>query len=78
YLGGLVCQKCKAKDRNSASVLKGTINSIIFLESTPWKKALNLNISKSIRQELRSILYNFLTFHLDKNLKSYRFLFQPV
>ncbi len=78
YLGGLVCQKCKTKDRNSASVLKGTINSIVFLESSPWKKALNLNINKPIRQELRSILYNFLTFHLEKNLKSYRFLFQPV
>lgn len=78
HLGGLICPKCKPKDKNSTALLKGTINSLIFLESTPWLKALNLNMSRQIRQELRSILYNFLSFHLEKNLKSYRFLFSPI
>lgn len=78
YLGGLICQSCKNKDRNSNSVLKGTINSLIFLESSPWNKTLNLSLSKQIRLELKSILYNFLSFHLDKQMKSYRFICNPL
>ena len=78
YLGGLICPACKNKDRNANTILKGTINSLIFLESSPWKKTLNLSLSKQIRLELRSILYNFLSFHLDKQMKSSRFLFNPI
>ncbi|MBM3252233.1 MAG: DNA repair protein RecO [Candidatus Omnitrophica bacterium] len=78
YLGGLICPNCKNIDRNSSSVLKGSVNSLIFLEISPWQKALNLSLSKQIKSELRSILYNFLSFHLDKNMKSYRFLTNPI
>ncbi|MFH1655490.1 MAG: DNA repair protein RecO [Candidatus Omnitrophota bacterium] len=78
YLGGLICPACKNRDENTSSVLKGTINSLIFLETSPWQKSLNLALSKQLESELRSILYNFLSFHLDKNMKSYRFLNNPL
>ncbi len=78
YLGGLICSDCKSKDMNASPVLKGTINSLIHLETFSWVKALNLGISKQMRLELRSVLYNFLSFHLDKRMKSFRFLCNTV
>jgi DNA repair protein RecO (recombination protein O) len=78
HLGGLICSVCKKNDKNSSTILKGTINSIIFLESSSWKKAMNLSLSKQIRFELRGILYNFISFHLNKQMKSYRFLCNPI
>ncbi|MFC1704161.1 DNA repair protein RecO [Candidatus Omnitrophota bacterium] len=77
-LGGLICSVCAGNDINSNTVLKGTINSLIHLETFSWHKALTLGLSKQIRQELRSILYNFLSFHLEKSMKSFQFLANPI
>jgi len=73
-LGGLVCQKCLDRDRYSHDILKGTIASILHVENSDWQKVLNLALSNRVKQELRNILFNFLSVHLDKPLKSYRFI----
>lgn len=73
-LGGLICLKCLDRDRQSHDILKGTIASIMHVESSDWQRALNLGLSNKVKSELRSILFNFLSVHLDKRLKSYRFI----
>ena len=77
-LGGLICGDCSVHDEEANSVLQGTINSLVHLESFAWAKALNLGISRQIRLELRSVLYNFLSFHLEKRMKSFHFLANPL
>ncbi|MFC1594613.1 DNA repair protein RecO [Candidatus Omnitrophota bacterium] len=77
-LGGLLCPHCRDRDEYSNSILKGTVNSLIHLEACSWHKALTMGLHKTIRLELRSILYNFLSFHLDKEMKSFRFLYNPA
>ncbi|MDP2939021.1 MAG: DNA repair protein RecO [Candidatus Omnitrophota bacterium] len=72
-LGGLVCSDCAFKDRNSQTVLMGTTASILHIEKSTWAEALRLGISFGIRQELNSILNQFLTFHLERPLKTLRF-----
>lgn len=73
-LGGLICAACSTKDRYATPILKGTIASIIHIEKTDWGEGLRLGISPVIRRELNSILNNFLTFHLEKPLKSSKFI----
>jgi DNA repair protein RecO (recombination protein O) len=73
-LGGLICSNCNNRDRYSHGILKGTIASIMHVEHSEWQKALNLGLSGRVKQELRNILFNFLSTHLDRPLKSSRFL----
>jgi len=74
-LGGLICLDCLDRDRHSHNILKGTIASILHVENSDWQRALNLGLSSRIKQELSGILFNFLSFHLDKKLKSSRFVY---
>ncbi len=75
HLGGLICEKCSFKDRTAKPILKGTIASILHIEKSGWQYSLRLGISGTIRQELDSILSNFLSFHLEKPLKPLKLTF---
>lgn len=72
--GGLLCPKCAYRDSNIHSVLKGTIASIKHIEESEWPDTLRLSLSSPIKSELRNMLDRFLTFHLEKRLKTVRFL----
>ncbi len=73
-LGGLICHNCASQDKGSVPILKGTIATILHIEKSAWKDSLRLGISYGIRKELKSILNSFLTFHLERPLKTWKFL----
>jgi len=56
------------------AISKGTIASIMHIEKSAWRESLRLGISYGMRKELGSILNSFLTFHLEKPLKTLKFL----
>ena len=72
--GGLVCPACGCANSYSTNVLKGTIASILHIEQSPWEDALRLGLSTRIREELNTILHNFMEFHLQIKLKSEKLL----
>lgn len=74
--GGLVCQRCQGKDTALVPVTRGAVTSLLYIEDKPWKACLLLKMPPSIKQELRRILNNFLVFHLEKNIKSAKYLFK--
>lgn len=74
-LGGLLCLHCRARDQDSASVLKGTIASIRHIEEQEWVRALRLGLNSSVKLELKELLNDFLVFHLEKHLKSPQYLY---
>lgn len=73
-LGGVLCPRCFGLDRNAKTTLKGTLASIDYIEKASWPKALQLKATPKIAKELATILTSFLDIHLDKEIKSRRFL----
>jgi len=73
-LGGLVCSSCKAPAGSMVSITKGTVSSIMHIEETPWPIALRLGLSERIKKELKYVLNHFLVFHLERHLRSTKFL----
>lgn len=72
--GGLLCPKCAYRDSQIHPVLKGTIASIKHIEKSGWSDTLRLNLAHPIKTELEGMLDRFLTFHLEKRLKTARFI----
>ena len=69
-LGGLLCAGCYHKDLKARTVFRGTVASILHIEKNDFKINLNLGMNPQIKKELNIILNAFLTFHLEKELKS--------
>ena len=68
--GGLLCANCNGRDNHSTSVLKGTVASILHIEQSNWQDALRLGLNAKVKEELHSILHNFMEFHLQIRPKS--------
>ncbi|HLF17380.1 MAG TPA: DNA repair protein RecO [Candidatus Omnitrophota bacterium] len=73
-LGGLICPDCPTRETSLIMISKGTVSSILHVEQNDWAKALRLGLIKTTRRELKYILNNFLVYHLERRLKSARFL----
>ena len=73
-LGGLVCEVCRQVHGDAAPISRGTVASIIHIEKNEWEKSLRLGLTAPIKKELKYVLNNFLVFHLEKNLRSARFV----
>jgi len=69
-LGGLLCQSCYPKDLRARPIFRGTVASILHIEKNDFRSNLNLGMNPQIKRELDSILNAFLSFHLEKELKS--------
>lgn len=69
-LGGLLCTRCYHKDLKARTIFRGTVASILHIEKNDFKINLNLGMNPQIKKELNTILNAFLTFHLEKELKS--------
>lgn len=73
-LGGLLCARCYSKDPKARSIFRGTVASILYIENNDFKNNINLGINPQIKRELDLILSSFLSFHLEKELKSQKVL----
>lgn len=73
-LGGLVCEVCRPSNMDASIVSKGTVATILHIEQSHWEQSLKLGLSDVIKRELKFVLNNFLVFHLEKNLKSAKYL----
>lgn len=73
-LGGLICSVCRPTGADASLVSRGTVASILHIEQSEWEKSLKLGLSGLIQKELKFVLNNFLVFHLEKNLRSAKYL----
>ncbi len=72
--GGLICSLCPTSERTFTIISKGTIASMLHIEKNDWEKSLRLGLTKTVRSELKYILNNFLLYHLEKRIKTSRFI----
>lgn len=72
--GGLVCGQCPIDELNSTTISQGAVASILHIEKSDWEKCLRLGLTPSVKKELKYILNHFLVYHLERQLKTARYL----
>ena len=73
-LGGLVCLRCRLDEPHVTLVSRGAVASLLHIERSDWQVSLRLGISEPIKKELKFLLNDFLVFHLDRQLKTAKYL----
>jgi len=73
-LGGLLCGVCKDSHAEATPISLGAVASILHIQKNNWDAALRLGMAPFIKKELKFVLNHFLVFHLERHLRSTRFL----
>ncbi|MFW5942691.1 MAG: DNA repair protein RecO [Chloroflexota bacterium] len=73
-LGGLLCPGCRQADKNGRSVSAAAVKVLRFLQTRPWSAVSSLRLRRELHSELESVMYYYLTYILERNLKSADFL----
>ena len=74
FSGGLICPLCPATETTLSLVSRGTVATILHIERNNWAHSLRLGFTQPVKRELKFILNNFLVYHLERPLKSSRYL----
>ena len=74
FKGGLVCSRCQRQGMALMSVSPGAVASLLYVGRHPWGQCLKLVLAPSVKRELKEILNNFLIYHLEKNIRSGKYL----
>ena len=77
-LGGLLCRDCPSSETTFTNISQGTIASVYHIEQNNWQKCLRLGLTRPVKSELKYLLNNFLVYHLEKKIKTARFLDETV
>ncbi|MFA5146000.1 MAG: DNA repair protein RecO [Candidatus Omnitrophota bacterium] len=72
--GGLICKKCLGSDKDAAEVLQGTVKFIEHIQGLPFDKVDRIKVSSQVGEELEKILRKFLDYHIERRLKTVKFL----
>ena len=73
-LGGLLCPNCYEADRNSRPVTAVMVKVLRYLQSRPWDTVKVLRLKRPLPSQLETIMHHYLTYTLERNLKSVDFL----
>jgi DNA repair protein RecO (recombination protein O) len=73
-LGGLIAPEVSVMEHSFTMISKGTIRTILHLEEASWNEALRLGFDAPIRKELKFILNHFLVYHLEKKIRSAKYV----
>lgn len=72
--GGLLCESCFEKDKNSKILSRQSISIILTLLYSSMEKVQLLKIDGKILKEMEDALINFISTIFDKDIKTYKFL----
>ncbi len=72
--GGLLCPKCRHKDRSALTVSCGTINFMHKIKTCDLEKTSRIKVSKEVGRELEEVLKRFMQYHIARPVKSLTFL----
>jgi DNA repair protein RecO (recombination protein O) len=74
FKGGLVCPRCQRQGMALMTVSPGAVASLLYVGHHSWDQCLKLILTPSVKRELKEILNNFLIYHLEKNIRSGKYL----
>lgn len=73
-LGGLLCPDCRTKDRRAKPISSAGVKVLRYLQTRPWTTVQQLKLRRELHTELETVLHFYLTYILERNLKSVDFL----
>lgn len=73
-LGGLLCPNCRRADGKAIEVSAAAVKVLRFLQTRQWTAAAKLRLRRDLHTELEEAMYYYLTYILERNLKSADFL----
>jgi len=73
-LGGLLCGFCRDSGTEATPISLGAVATILHIQRNNWDTALRLGLAPFVKKELKYVLNHFLVFHLERHLRSTRFL----
>jgi DNA repair protein RecO (recombination protein O) len=73
-LGGLLCPDCRQADRNAKPISAVAVKVLRYLQSRSWDTVRSLQLKRPLHAELETIMHFYLTYILERNLKSVDFL----
>lgn len=73
-LGGLLSPGNEKMDRRAIPVSAVAVKVLRYLQTRTWDTVKVLNLKRSLHREIETILYFYITFILERNLKSVEFL----
>lgn len=72
--GGVLCETCGRADPGAAPCSRGVVETLKIFLSWPPAKLRQLKIGNPARKQIRKLLYEYLKYHLEQDLKSVAFL----
>lgn len=72
--GGLICKKCFDADKDASNILQGTVKFMEHIRNLPFEKVARVKVAAEVGRELEAILRKFLDYHIERRLKTLRFL----
>ncbi|PID86936.1 MAG: DNA repair protein RecO [Chloroflexi bacterium] len=73
-LGGLLCPHCRQATRSAKPISAVAVKVLRYLQTRPWEIVKSLHLKRPLHVELEAIMHHYLTFILERNLKSIDFL----
>ncbi len=78
HSGGIVCEKCVEEVGDCRAVSPGAYSALLHLQNVDIMKLKRLRLSNVLSEELKSVMYYYLEYFLEKRLKSQDFLEQII
>lgn len=73
-LGGLLCPGCEAADRHAQPLSAAAVKVLRYLQSRSWDTVHQLRLRRDLHAELERIMHYYITYLLERELKSTEFL----
>lgn len=73
-MGGLLCPNCRQADAQASDVSGAAVKVLRFLQTRQWTAAQSLHLRRDLHSELEAVMYYYLTYILERDLKSADFL----
>jgi DNA repair protein RecO (recombination protein O) len=72
--GGVLCPEHGRARPNAEPIPLAVLKVLRFMQMQPWEKVTNLQLTPATRQQVETLLLGYITFTLERQLKSVDFL----
>jgi DNA repair protein RecO (recombination protein O) len=73
-LGGLLCPDCQSRERSARPISSVAVKVLRYLQRRDWQTVSVLDLKRPLQRELENLMHYYLTYILERNLKSVDFL----